>query len=100
MGNKSDGQWILNALDLAASACQSITDAGACEVCPIHGACLEDSCLTDVAYALSARHWRDFLDLADDVQGYVRSDEAEADYWDGERKAASEELAIDEKWGI
>lgn len=99
MSTKTDAYWIMNALDLAASACENISNAGACPQCPLYGTCIDESDLTDVAYSFTVSKWDDFLALSDDVADYINESDAKADYEDQKRQIDIEEQMIDEKWG-
>lgn len=100
MSNKTDAQWILNALDLAADTCQTIQENGGCDRCPLYTTCLDENNFLDVAYAFNVDHWRDFLGFADDINGYISNEDAEALYWDDRRKMEIEERMIDEEYGL
>ena len=97
MAKKSDGQWLANALDLAAGSCQTIVDAHGCDRCPLYGTCLDDSTFTDVALSFTAGHWWDFLDLAEELEGYISEEDAAAMYWDSLRDRDID-MALEEEY--
>lgn len=104
MSNKADAQWLANALDLAAAACQTIEECGACRGCPLYSACIDVSAITAVADVTPER-WKDFLDYAEDVVNYTEDDyyseeNQRALYADFQRKYEAEEKMIDEEWEI
>lgn len=100
MGKKTDGQWIANACDLAASACQTIEENKACDRCPLYSMCLDENNFLDVAYFFSANSWKEFLGFAEDMETYISDEDAEALYWDQQRKMEIEERMIDEEHGL
>lgn len=83
---KKDAQWIINAVDLALSACENIQEAGACDRCPLFGTCLDDNSFLDVATSFNTDHWKDFLGLSDDVIDYISEQDYIANRADMERK--------------
>lgn len=106
MSNKNDAQWIFNALDLAASTCQTIDEAGACRGCPLYEACIDANDLMDIAFEITPEQWKDFLDFADDIDDYLEDREINSEenqralYADFQRKLEIEERMIDEEYGL
>ena len=106
MSNKTDAQWIFNALDLAASTCQTIDEANACNACPLYTACIDVNAITDIAFEITAEQWTDFLDFAEDIDEYLEDREINSEenqralYADFQRKYEVEERMIDEEYGL
>lgn len=86
MAKKSDGQWLENALDLMAESCGTITDAHGCHSCPLYGSCLDDTKFLDVAFSVSGGSLKEFLELAEELTGYVSPEDADASHWDSMRE--------------
>lgn len=82
----NDARWILNAVDLAFSACETIQEVGACDRCPLFATCLEESNFIEVATSFNKDHWAEFLGLSDDAVNYVSEQDYIADIADRERK--------------
>lgn len=102
MNNKADAQWLANALDLAATTCQTIDECGACRGCPLYSACIDANNLTDIAYEVTADQWKDFLDYAEDIENYIdeyidSKENQRALYADFRRKYEIEEAIIDKE---
>lgn len=105
MNNKADAQWLANALDLAATTCQTIDECGACRGCPLYSACIDANNLTDIAFEITAEKWKDFLDYAEDAlnctdEDYDSEENQRALYADFQRKYELEERMIDEEYGL
>lgn len=79
-------QQIVNSADRALSACDSISEAGACDKCPLRSTCLDDSSFLDVVTSFNPDHWNDFFGLADDVAGYMDEQDYIASLADSQRK--------------
>lgn len=78
---------IMKALDVMISACNAITEAGACDACPLNLTnCLEDTSFADICYDMPMRSVEDMLALSDDVQNYISEEDYIADLADRERK--------------
>lgn len=94
----------MNAIDLAAAACENIREADQCRSCPLMGTCLngdgihDTSTFNDVGYNFNIGHWMDFLDLSDEAVRKSAADEY--DYADMRRQEAIEEAMIDETHGL
>lgn len=96
-------QEIIKALDYLHSCCETISEGGACERCPILGNCLELTALSDVAEDMTAGDWDKFIGFADDVyksmEESMNEEDYEAYYADVARKGERDERYFDELYG-
>ena len=78
---------IMSALELMISACHNISEAGACDKCPLHYTeCFESATFADVCNEVPMGSIDDMLALSDDVQDYISEQDYIADLADRERK--------------
>ena len=65
-----DAKELTRAFDLLHEACMTISEAGACESCPLHEhLCLDDykAIVVDIAEKTAPVIWQKFLDFSDDI---------------------------------
>lgn len=95
----SDGKEIARAFELIFEACGEIKDHDACDDCPLHYVCLEDSevSVIDLGDLISATVWDEFLDHAQRAE--YSKEIRDAQYADFKRKYDIEERMIDDEYG-
>lgn len=82
MSSSKDAMWIMNALDLAVSACETISEKSRCSECPMFANCLMDTPFEQVQTDVPTTAFRDMLDMADELIDYVSEEDARAVYED------------------
>ena len=77
---------IIGGSDAVLSACDNISEAGACDKCPLRSTCIEDHSFADVATSFTKYDWDEFFGLSDDVSSYVDERDYIASMADMQRK--------------
>ena len=91
------GKEITKAIEAVISACSKIEEHSACDDCPLHYLCLDETPVVEISDLVSSSLWDEFMEYASNAD--YSEEDAKAQHADFKRKYDIEERMIDDEYG-